>query len=284
MRTVAQTLPRKKAGFTLVELLVVIAIIAILAALLLPALSRARQAADLAVCKNNLRQQELGLALYVSDFHAYPQGSGLGGWMHCLIPYVKDRWPAPNFSFNTQGYWHYSGVPAGKTIYACPGYDRIQGIYAMPVELDSISGAYAYNGRPVSPSPVGGMFFLTGGLRGGIDGRPVLESSLASPSQLIAIGDSTIIPDFNDSNEIVAGSCSAPFFDRIFFVGIAIAPPPPCYQERIMLVRHGGRWNMAFCDGHVEVGKGQKFFNAYSDDVLRLWNIDHQPHSVRPAQ
>src|SRR5438270_112968 len=60
-------------GFTLVELLMVIAVIAILASLLLPALSRAKQSADNAVCQNNLRQQSIGLAMYVGDFGAYPR-------------------------------------------------------------------------------------------------------------------------------------------------------------------------------------------------------------------
>jgi prepilin-type N-terminal cleavage/methylation domain-containing protein len=57
----------KNTGFTLIELLVVIAIIAILAALLLPTLSRAKASAKRAGCINNLRQISLGVHMYASD-------------------------------------------------------------------------------------------------------------------------------------------------------------------------------------------------------------------------
>jgi prepilin-type processing-associated H-X9-DG protein len=268
----------------MIELLVVIGIIAILASLLLPVLSRAKQAAQSARCKNNLRQQGVALNMHVSDYEAYPLNIAPGE-----IPELESsHWAEDLWHLN---YWFVQlntqmrGVGQNSaevlfdphSVFRCPSDER-QKLGRRPEAHDP---AYGYNdwglrqfGGPIRADQredlgLGGIWQA-----GQTSHRPTPEAHIKAPSDMVAIADGF---------EGTAGGRLQSTFDNI--ARELPYPPPskdqPDYGTEIARRRHQGRINVLFCDGHVEGMKLERLFFERSDAALRRWNKDNEPHRER---
>jgi len=239
----------KRAAFTLIELLVVVAIIAILAAMLLPALSHAKESARRAACLSNLKQIGLALTTYVSDTGVYPPSSvSLNAepyntsWAYCLRAYTGSSWT--------------SGV------YRCRSYrgattDEAESFGAAG-SYSGLVGSYGYNGLGTSDNPLKpclGLGFGYTEFSGSIGlTRPIKEAQVLAPAQMIAAAD-TLNRD-------------AGWF--LLFVLSA-------RQTNVFPSSHPRGYNVTFCDAHVDFVKRADFLDA-TEPARRHWNNDNQPH------
>jgi prepilin-type N-terminal cleavage/methylation domain-containing protein/prepilin-type processing-associated H-X9-DG protein len=274
------------AAFTLIELLVVIAIIAILAVLLLPVLNQAREKGYSAGCRSNLRQFGLALEMYVGDYHRYPpcylnerSPTQLTLWYERLEPYTKTKWD----------FWEYStGAPYPRGIHACPSYAHLRG------RVQRTRGSYGYNntgfeaqaGKELGLGGVG-LHNVTGGLCNmrPEDIRLISESEVVKPADMIAIGDSNLEDTawLGQSIAPVVGSAELSGDTRETDYALGIIPfltTPSGLNKSCPWIqkRHQGRWNVVFCDGHVESRKTIELFDPRVDLVVQRWNRDNQPH------
>jgi prepilin-type processing-associated H-X9-DG protein/prepilin-type N-terminal cleavage/methylation domain-containing protein len=295
---------QEKIAFSLIELLVVIAVITILAALLLPALNKAKSAADSAVCKSNLRQISLATSAYVQDTGTYPRRDMF--WMAAIQPQIAVVWPQNNYT-NYDG----NGVPhtylgPGQSVYACPSYNRIQGQFLgfkdpFTKVWSGQRGSYGYNyygtgghGTIAEQAELGlgGQLSETMGV--GVSIQPLREAGVVKPSEMIEVGDALFWPlpgnstgadyqqppqgDYDLSrgfpDEWVDGTGLFNSGGIVFANGLPGNPRDPIYKN--IARRHNGLWNITFCDGHVETLKASQLFATRNPAVAQRWNCDDQ--------
>lgn len=238
---------RKEAGFTLIELLVVVAIIAVLASLLLPALSQAKGRARSARCQSSERQYGLALRMYVDECGAYPvqianeQGNP---------PKVGEIVPSAAYRLDK-----YLGNNQPLPHAVCPQMWPIKGwLTAQAFQADAFNYVYNDFARGCLPrTPYLGL--------GGDEQKflALRESAVAVPHDMIAFCEPVLV-----RLDVLLGDKR----------GYSAQYP---WTGEETFYKHNAGANNLYCDGHVE-RVTKKRIATKADEVRRQWFNDDLPH------
>jgi len=251
---------RKDCGFTLIELLVVIAIIAILAALLLPALAKAKEGGRAAKCMSNMRQLSLGHLMYTEDNSDKIAWAGGGNrdwgpdhvWGR-LGDATNDssKWDKPTrtFGFHAEAGSIFSHV-TGQKIRRLRGgrfgqglvnlnYTRIHEVYLCP-STGKLGRALRVNYSMNS--------FLN---KGNFKDRDILISNISNPTEKVLM--------VNEDPSTMHNAAFTPG-GSAFAGGTGLNS-----QGELLHTMHNGKINFAFISGNVSALRGVRVFEMQKD-------------------
>jgi prepilin-type N-terminal cleavage/methylation domain-containing protein len=235
-------------GFTLIELLVVIAIIAILAGLLLPALSRAKSKAERISCLNNLRQVSLFIQFYTDENHE-------------TFPAHRNQNEGDNHATALNNWWGTAIIGYSRSqsnLFHCPALKGKIITYgqAWQWQFDCDKVGYGYNGFFLGHHPYAADNLPVLGINFSVDVE-FKRTSVVHPSENLLIGDKNPVPGgFWGSSLWWPNGCMVSDPSRSNGVHEGIDP-----------IRHLGTGVIVFNDGHSEARKDQ-FINPGADPVL----------------
>ncbi|NUN92183.1 MAG: DUF1559 domain-containing protein [Verrucomicrobiae bacterium] len=204
-------------SFTLVELLVVIAILAVLAALLTPALKSARDQARSAQCMNNLRQLGVAFNVYSTENRGVLAPFGGSYWHHLIEPYLGVQKPVSGNAYSAA--WDCPSNPSHRR------------------------GAAPVNDSPVSP-PARGTGLLSYILNGGAydNGDARLASHVVRPEKKILLAEFNWLKYWQEEN--TTAQTATYYF-------LMLPSPSVPFARADGFLGHRGGMNLLFCDAHV---------------------------------